>query len=191
MTKNNFFSSSVVLLSVLLLTVLILFISYTIVGERVERHQYTVPEEQRLTMVEGADTINLIDDIEYADGVTAVSELFSEDGEHLAYVIDAVSGGADGDVVVRIAFDEDDCISIVDVLETAALPTNLGFKAASREYLNQYIGASEVTSYAGSVSGRLIKSIDGAEYSCSGVYSCVTAAFTQLAELREMQEEEE
>lgn len=190
MTKNNFFSSAIVLISVLVLTVLILFISYTIVGERVENHKYTVPEEQRLNMVEGADSITLMEDIDLADGVTAVSELLDEDGEHLAYVMDTVSSGADGDVVVRVAFDEDDCISVINVLETAALPTNLGYKAASKEYLGQYIGASEITSYAGSVSGRLIKSIDGAEYSCAGVYSCVTAAFTQLAELRSMQEEE-
>lgn len=190
MPRKSILGSVAVLVSTLVLTVLVLVISYSIVGERLEKHVLSVPEEQRLNMVEGADSAVIPEELTLADGVTCVSDILDENGEHLAYVIDTVSDGSDGKVVVRVAFDEDRCISGLQVLETAGLPTNLGFKAASSEYLDQYLGASAITSDSRSVSGKLIRSIDGADYSCAGVYSCVTAAFTQLKLIEEAEEEE-
>ncbi|HPX70310.1 MAG TPA: FMN-binding protein [Bacillota bacterium] len=174
--------------SVFGLTILILFISHSIVAGRLEAHVYTVPEEQRLTMVSDAQSIILREDIDLLPGVSAVSELFDENGDRIAFVIDAVSSGYDGDVVVRIAFDDEYRISVLDVLESAGRPTNLGYRAASSEFTEQFIGASSVTVSEKSTSGTLIKYIDGAYYSCAGVYSCVTQAFSQLEQI--MQEEE-
>lgn len=175
--------------SVFFLVFLMLVISHMIVAERLEAHITSVPEEARLYMLEDADSIEMPEDIKYADGVTCVSILYDGSGNEIGCVIDALSTGSDGDVSVRVAFDDEDTIAAVDVLETAGLPTNLGYKAGLPEFTDQFIGASSVTAYSGSVSGTLIKFIDGADYSCAGVYSCVTAAFTQLKELRQMEEE--
>lgn len=184
MNRKTFASCILALASVVFLVFLVLIISHTIVAERLEAHISSVPEEARLFMIEGASTIEIPEGIEYADNVTCVSKIYDEAGNEIGCVIDTVSSGSDGDVVVRVAFDDEDSIAALDVLDPAGLPTNLGYKAALPEFTDQFIGASSVTAYAGSVSGTLIKFIDDADYSCAGVYSCVTAAFTQLRELR-------
>lgn len=170
--------------SVFLLVFLVLVISHMIVADRLNEHRTSVPQEERMAMVPGTETIEVPEDMEYADGVTCVSLLYDENGNETGCVIDTVSTGSDGDVIVRVAFDDEDTIAALDVIEHAGLPTNLGYKAALPEFTDQFIGASSITAYSGSVSGRLIKFIDDADYSCAGVYSCVAAAFTQLKEMR-------
>lgn len=189
MNRKTVLSCVIAVVSIFVLVFLVLIISHSIVAQRLEAHVYTVPEEARLFMIDGAASIEVPEDLEYSDGITCVSILYDEAGNEIGCVMDALSTGSDGDVVVRVAFDDEDTIAALDVLETAGLPTNLGYKAAEPAFTNQFIGASSVTAYAGSVSGKLIKFIDGADYSCAGVYSCVTAAFTQLKELRQAQAE--
>ena len=189
MNRKTLASCILALFSVFLLVFMVLIISHMIVGERLEAHVSSVPEEARMNMFDGAAAIEIPEDIKYADGVTCVSKVLDENGNEIGCVIDTLSTGSDGDVVVRVAFDDEDIITALDVLETAGLPTNLGYKAALPEFTDQFIGASTVTAYSGSVSGTLIKFIDDADYSCAGVYSCVTAAITQLKELRLSEEE--
>ena len=184
MNRKTLISCIIALGSVVLLVIMVLVIFHTIVAERLEEHVVSVPQEARLSMIAEAESIEVPEDIEYADGVTCVSRLLDASGNEVGCVIDTVSTGSDGDVVVRVAFDDEDVIAALDVLETAGLPTNLGYKAALPEFTDQFIGASSITAYSGSVSGKLIKFIDDADYSCAGVYSCVTAAFTQLKEMR-------
>jgi len=179
MNLKKFLTSIGVIASVLVLTLGILVFVHTVVASRLERTERSVPEEAMLNMTEGV-TLTALDDIAPADGIVRKYSVQDEKGEVVNYVFEAVSTGLDGDVRIYISFDEDLLIDEIQVLETAAQPTNLGYKAASAEYLSQYKGAASVTTDAKSITGTLIQIPEGADYSCQGVYSCVRAAFQQL-----------
>jgi len=189
MNKKTLAACVLILFSVFFLVFLVLVISHTIVAERLEAHVNSVPQEARLYMIEGAADIVVPEDIDYIDGINCVSMVYDEVGNEIGCVMDAISSGSDGDVVVRVAFDDEDVIAAIDVIETAGLPTNLGYKAAEPEFTKQFIGASTITAYSGSVSGTLIHFIDDADYSCAGVFSCVSAAINQLKEIRLLEEQ--
>ncbi len=176
---KELFAPTVVLVCICLIASLLLAATYQITAPLIEKITIENANTARGEVLPEASGFVEMEEVELLDGVTEVFESVNGVG----YVITSEFKGFGGPVVVMTGLDANGNIVSVKVTDASAETPGLGSKATLPDYLDQYKGATMISSDASSAEAAYVSAVTGATYTSRAVFSSVSAALMQFATL--------
>lgn len=174
---KEMFAPTVVLFVICLIASLLLVATYQITAPLIEKITIANANAARTQVLTEASGFKQIEDIELINGVTEVYEAVNGVG----YVITSQFKGFGGMVVVMTGMDSKGNVTKVKVTDASAETPGLGSKATVPAYLDQFKGASMITSDKTSADATYVSAVTGATYTSRAVFSSVSAALQQYS----------
>lgn len=176
---KELFAPTVVLVCICLIGSLLLAATYQITKPIIEEITIANANAARTEVLPEASGFKQVEEIELLDGVTEVYEAVNGAG----YVITSQFKGFGGLVTVMTGIDTKGGIYSVKVTDASAETPGLGSKATVPAYLDQFKGATMITSDKNSVEATYVSAVTGATYTSRAVFSAVSAALQQYSML--------
>lgn len=180
-TIKNAASSILVTCSLCLVAVLLITLCYQATEERIADNGLRKEEALRLALLPDADGFTLAEDLE--EPVQGVLSVYTADNK-TGWVVTARAKGYQGWVTVMTGIDKNGRITNVRVTDVSEESAGIGTKLTRQDYLDQYKGASSISSYKGRPNAAYIEAVSGATYTSEAVFSCVSLSFMQVQELQ-------
>jgi len=176
---KEMFAPTAVLVCICLIASLLLAATYQVTAPLIEKITIENANAARAEVLTEASGFKQMEDIELINGVTEVYEAVNGVG----YVITSQFKGFGGMVVVMTGMNSQGSITNVKVTDSSAETPGLGSKATVPAYLDQYKGASMITSDSNSADATYISAVTGATYTSRAVFSSISAALQQYSML--------
>ncbi|NCB42392.1 MAG: FMN-binding protein [Clostridia bacterium] len=176
---KEMFAPTVVLVCICLIASLLLAATYQVTAPLIAKITIENANAARAEVLTDASGFKQMENIELINGVTEVYEAVNGVG----YVITSQFKGFGGMVVVMTGMDSQGKITNVKVTDSSAETPGLGSKATVPAYLDQYKGASMITSDPNSAEATYVSAVTGATYTSRAVFSSISAALQQYSML--------
>jgi len=174
--SKAFLSAVIVLCSICLMLSLILSITYLATKERIEENQQKKEEEERKDLLPLADRFIEPVDVHLEEGVIELWQAENEEG----WVVTCQATGFQSTISVMTGIDSLGKITGVKIKDISEETPGIVKRLLQNTYLNQYKGASGITTVKESVNPKTISAVSGATYSSEAIFSCVNLALMQI-----------
>ncbi|MCF0151660.1 MAG: FMN-binding protein [Firmicutes bacterium] len=182
---KNAASSIIVTCTLCLVACMVVTLCFQVTEERITQNEQAKANELRLELLPDADSFTKVDDCDLVQGVTEIYKADNKTG----WIITAQARGYQGWVTVMTGIDQSGKITSVKVTDVSAETAGIGTKLTKQDYLDQYRGASSVSSYKGKLNSTYIEAVSGASYTSEAVFNCVSLSFMQVQELIDSEKE--
>ncbi|MBQ3577716.1 MAG: FMN-binding protein [Firmicutes bacterium] len=176
--RNNPLSSIVVLCSICLVVSLLMTLCYQATEEHIESNRERRLQAMMLELLPDADAFEQVA-ANLEEGVSSVWKASNGAG----WIVTSSANGYQGRITVMTGIRSSGKISKIRITDIGDENPGIAGRVNQSSYLNQYSGASGISSTGARAGANHIEAVSGATYSSSAVFSCVSLALMQIQEM--------